>query len=48
MSALLYYSYSSKLTGAEKLTIDKKVTGNRVAVIKFVKKVYGKGNVGDF
>jgi len=45
MSALLYYSYSSKLTKAEKLTIDKEVSGNRVAVIKFVKKVYGKGKV---
>lgn len=45
MSALLYYSYSSKLTEAEKLTIDKEVSGNRVAVIKFVKKVYGKGKV---
>ena len=45
MSALLYYSYLSKLTEAEKLTIDKEVSGNRVAVIKFVKKVYGKGKV---
>jgi hypothetical protein len=45
MSALLYYSYSSKLTEAEKLTIDKEVSGNRVGVIKFVKKVYGKGKV---
>ena len=45
MSALLYYSYSSKLTEAEKLTIDKEVSVNRVAVIKFVKKVFGKGKV---
>jgi len=45
MTALLYYSYSSKLTEAEKLTIDKEVIGNRVAVIEFVKKVYGKGKV---
>ena len=44
MTALLYYSISSKLTEAEKLTRDK-VSGNRVAVIKFVKKVYGKGKV---
>ena len=45
MSSLLYYSYSSKLTKAEKLTIDKEVIGNRVAVIEFIKKVYGKGKV---
>jgi hypothetical protein len=45
MTALLFYSYSSKLTEAEKLTIDKEVIGNRVAVIKFVKKAYVKGKV---
>lgn len=33
MTGLLYYSYSSKLTEAEKLTRDKEVRGNRVAVI---------------
>ncbi len=33
------------MTEAEKLTIDKKVRENRVAVIEFVKKIYGKGKV---
>lgn len=45
MSALLYYSYSSKLIEAEKLRIDKEVIRNRVAVLGFVKKVYGRGKV---
>lgn len=45
MTGLLYYSYSSKLTKAEKLTIDKEVNENRVAVINFFKKVYSKRKV---
>lgn len=39
MTSLLYISYSSKLTEAEKLIIDKKVGENRISVSKFVKKV---------
>lgn len=45
MSALLYYSYSSKLTEVEIIKIDKEVVANRLAVSQFVKKVYGKGKV---
>lgn len=45
MSLLLYISYSSKLTEKEKLDIDTSILENRVAAIKFVKKVYGKGKV---
>ncbi len=33
------------MTEAEKLTIDKEIIGNRVAVLEFVKKVYGKRKV---
>jgi hypothetical protein len=42
MTALLY---SSKLTKEEKLSIDKSVLENRLAVRNFVKKVYGKSEV---
>ena len=45
MTALLYISHSWKLTEEEKLNIDTLVLENRVAVIKFVKKVYVKGKV---
>lgn len=45
MTALLYISHSSKLTEDEKLDIDTSVLENRVAVLKFVKKVYVKGKV---
>ncbi len=45
MTALLYVSYSSKLTKEEKLSIDKSVLENRLAVRNFVKKVYGKSEV---
>ena len=42
MTVLLY---SSKLTKEEKLSIDKSVLENRLAVRNFVKKVYGKSEV---
>lgn len=45
MFALLYYSYSSKLTEVEIIEIDKEVVGNHLAVSKVVKKIYGKGKV---
>lgn len=45
MTALLYISYSSKLSEADKLAIDKSVFENRLAVSKFVKKVSGKSKV---
>lgn len=45
MTALLYISHASKLPENEKLDIDTSVLENRVAVLKFVKKVYGKGKV---
>jgi hypothetical protein len=45
MTALLYVSYSSKLTKEEKLSIDKSVLENLLAVRNFVKKVYGKSEV---
>lgn len=45
MTALFYISYSSRLSEADKLAIDKSVLENRLTVKKFVKKVYGKGKV---
>ncbi len=45
MTALLYISYSSGLSEADKLAIDKSVFENRLAVRKFVRKVHGKGKV---
>lgn len=45
MTALLYISHSSKLTEEEKRDIDTLVLENRVAVSKFVKKVYCKGKL---
>jgi hypothetical protein len=45
MSSLLYVSYSSKLTKEEKLSIDRSVLQNRLAVRKFPKKVCVKGKV---
>lgn len=45
MTSLLYYSYSSGLSEADKLVIDKSVFENRLALRKFVKKVHGKSKV---
>lgn len=45
MTALLYISYSSGLSEADKLAIDKSVFENRLAVRKFVRKIHGKGKV---
>lgn len=45
MTSLLYISHSLKLTKKEKLNIDTSVLENRVAIIKFAKKVYVKGKV---
>lgn len=45
MTALLYYSYSSGLSGAEKFAIDKSVFSNRQAVWMFLNKVPGKSKV---
>lgn len=45
MSLHLYCSYSSKLTEVGILEIDKRVVANRLALNKFVKKVYGKVKV---
>ena len=45
MSALLYYSYSSGLSEAEKLAIDKSVCDNRQAVWIFLNKVQDKSKV---
>jgi len=45
MNALLYVSYSLKLTEEEKLTIDKSVLQNRLTVKKFVKNVYVKSEI---
>ena len=45
MTALLYYFYSSNLSEEKKLAINKEISGNRVTVIKFIKKLYAKGKV---
>lgn len=45
MTALFYYEYVSKLSEAEKLTIDIKVINNQLAVLAFIKKMSGKGKV---
>ena len=45
MSSLLYISYSSGLSEADKLAIDKLVFENRKAVIKFFEKVPRKGRL---
>ena len=45
MTALLYYSYSSKLTEAEKLAIAEEVSANRTKLIEKTIKVYGKVKV---
>ena len=45
MTALLYYSYSSKLTKAEKLAIAEEVSANRTKLIEKTIKVYGKVKV---
>ena len=45
MTALLYYSYSSGLSEAKKLALDKSVFENRRVVRKFLKKAQGKGKV---
>jgi hypothetical protein len=45
MTALLYVSYSSKLTKEEKLCIGKSVLENHLAVRNFVKNVYVKSEI---
>ena len=45
MTLFFYISQSSKLTEEDKLDIDKSVLENREVVIKFVNKMYHKGNV---
>ena len=45
MTALLYISYNSRLSEADKLDIDKLVFQSHLAVRKFVKKVYGKRKI---